>query len=40
MEDATEASWAAPDGGPEIVDANDVAMQRRGLEDRRRPSKF
>jgi type VI secretion system protein ImpA len=27
MEDATEASWAAPDGGPEIVDANDVAMQ-------------
>jgi type VI secretion system protein ImpA len=27
MEDATEASWAAPDGGPEIVDANDVAIQ-------------
>jgi type VI secretion system protein ImpA len=27
MEDATEASWAAPDGGLEIVDANDVAMQ-------------
>lgn len=27
MEDATEASWAAPDGGPEIVDANEVAMQ-------------
>jgi type VI secretion system protein ImpA len=27
MEDATQASWAAPDGGPEIVDANDVAMQ-------------
>jgi type VI secretion system protein ImpA len=27
MEDATEATWAAPDGGPEIVDANDVAMQ-------------
>jgi type VI secretion system protein ImpA len=27
MEDATEASWAAPGGGPEIVDANDVAIQ-------------
>jgi type VI secretion system protein ImpA len=27
MEGATEASWAAPDGGPEVVDANDVAMQ-------------
>jgi type VI secretion system protein ImpA len=27
MEDATEASWAAPDGGPEIVDANEVALQ-------------
>ena len=27
MEDATEASWAAPDGGPEIVDANEVAIQ-------------
>jgi type VI secretion system protein ImpA len=27
MEDATEASWAAPDGGPEIVDANHVAME-------------
>ena len=27
MADATEASWAAPGGGPEIVDANDVAIQ-------------
>ena len=27
MEDATAASWAAPDGGPEIVDANEVALQ-------------
>jgi type VI secretion system protein ImpA len=27
MEGATEASWAAPGGGPEIVDANDVAIQ-------------
>ena len=27
MEDATEASWSAPDGGPEIVDANEVALQ-------------
>jgi type VI secretion system protein ImpA len=27
MEGATEASWAAPGGGPEIVDANDVALQ-------------
>jgi type VI secretion system protein ImpA len=27
MEEATEASWASPDGGPEIVDANEVALQ-------------
>jgi type VI secretion system protein ImpA len=27
MENATEPAWAAPDGGPEIVDANEVAMQ-------------
>ena len=40
MEDATEASWAAPDGGPETVDANDWRCRRRGPEDRRRPSRF
>jgi type VI secretion system protein ImpA len=27
MEDATEASWAAPDGQPETIDANDLALQ-------------
>ncbi len=27
MEDATEASWASPDGQPEAVDANDLALQ-------------
>jgi type VI secretion system protein ImpA len=27
MEGATEASWASPNGGPEIVDANEVAIQ-------------
>jgi type VI secretion system protein ImpA len=27
MEDATEASWAAPDGQPEAIDANDLALQ-------------
>ncbi|MGA2269582.1 MAG: type VI secretion system protein TssA [Bryobacteraceae bacterium] len=27
MEDATEASWAAPDGKPETIDANDLALE-------------
>ena len=27
MEDASEASWAAPDGQPETIDANDLALQ-------------
>ncbi len=27
MEDATEATWAAPGGGPEVLDANEVALQ-------------
>jgi type VI secretion system protein ImpA len=27
MENATEASWASPDGKPEAVDANDLALQ-------------
>ena len=27
LEDATEASWAAPDGQPQAIDANDLALQ-------------